>query len=95
MVMTDEFKTNLKVFREMNGGSKSYQSINQNIVQYSGKIEHMFKNIDRIILSEQQSDQATLQIIGNSGANAITPFEQAVASECSQVSRKLSFYVPS
>ena len=73
MVMTEEFRTNLKVFKEMNGGSASYHTINQNIAQYSGKIEHAFKSIDRIILNEQQSDQSTLQIIGNS--NAITPFE--------------------
>lgn len=86
MVMTEEFRTNLKVFKEMNGGSASYLTINKNIAEYSGKIEHAFKSIDRIILNEQQSDQSTLQIIGSS--SAITPFEQAVASEISQVSRK-------
>jgi len=35
LVMTEEFKTNLRVYQEMNGGSKSYKTINSNLAKFS------------------------------------------------------------
>jgi hypothetical protein len=81
LVMTEEFKTNLKVFKEMNGGASSYHTINQNLTKYSQQIEKLFGDIDKLVVNEQANDKQVASTTGN--ANAITPFVSANQAELS------------
>jgi prophage tail gpP-like protein len=92
LVMTEEFKTNLKVFKEMNGGAASYHTINQNLGKYSQQIEAIFKNVDQLIINEQNKDQQVAKTTGN--PNAITPFNTANQAEINQMTRNYPILDP-
>lgn len=86
MVLNDEFKTQMKVFKEMNGGGATLHNINQNLQNYSAMIEAVMANCDQLILEQQKLDQELRGITGND--NSITSFEDGNKAELNQLTRK-------
>lgn len=84
-VLNDDFKTKLKIFKEMNGGGATLNNINQNLKNYSGMIENVLQKCDKILLEQRQGDQELAKISGQD--NAITSFEDANKAEIGQLTR--------
>lgn len=86
MILNDDFKTKLQVFKNMNGGAASLMQINQNLQNYSAMIEQTMEKCDKIIIDQQKQDQQLKSITG--ADNAITSFEDLNKAELGQFSRK-------
>ena len=86
MVLNDDFKTQLKVFKQVNGGAQAYHQINQNLDLYSQMINNVMQSSDQVVQAEIQNDQAVKQSSGNQ--NAITGFADANKAELNQLKRK-------
>jgi hypothetical protein len=86
MVMNENFKTQLRVFKEVNGGAQAYHQINQNLDMYSQMIENQLQEADQLALTERRNDEQIIKTTGN--ANAMTSFEDANKAELNQLTRK-------
>ena len=84
--MTEEFRTNLRVFKEMNGGAASYNTINSNLDKFSQGISKIFQDTDKLCMNEQQNDQSVIKTTGN--PNAMTSFANSNQAELNQMGRK-------
>jgi len=83
----EEFKTKLRVYKDVNGGSSGLQGLNNQIKQFSQQIDGKVNNIKQIIQNEQQKDQQMVQTTGN--ANAMTSFQNANQAELNQYNQMM------
>jgi hypothetical protein len=87
---TEEFKSKLKTYKEVNGGSNALNNLNTQIKQYGAQIDGKVNEIRTLIQGEQQKDQQMAQTTGS--ANAMTSFENANKAEFNQFNQMLEAY---
>ena len=82
--MNDDFRTKMKVFKEMNGGKQGYLQVNQNLDLYSQQIDGSIRGIEDIVQKEREGDKAMVSATGG----ASTSFVDLNRGELDQFRRK-------
>lgn len=90
IVLNDDFKSKLRIYREVNGGSRTLKDINANIEKYGNMIENILADAGKLIQKEEKEDQVLKQATGND--NAITSFANANKAEINQLNQLKSTY---
>ena len=83
---SEDFKTQLSVFKDVNGGGEGYQKLNTQTGKYSQKIDHLLAEIEKITEQEKKNDQDVIKQTGNQ--NAMTSFQDSNKAEFNQLFRK-------